>query len=1133
MNHRLQTLKVMFEKSISDEAIAQTARNALRVTSAGAGAGGVDLGRVEELFAALQSEVATQKAEVMGAVKQQEDSINVLKGSVNELKGSVNVLEGSVNELKGSVQRIEARQKEMEAGIMNANVRMRNSNAGRTEPLEPLVREKPGAAVGSRPPDGMFPSSRDEVLELTQPELSRLADFYGVDFGGSVRCFSNFIGVWSLGEPWPSQQPLPPTPLSPATARALARTFRAGDLAYASAGPLRLWCEGPAAASATASGASAGSSASGAASGAGFGAAGDAAGAPAPAPGPRPGRAPVAAPPDVLLLAPVGTPRDLCILVAAIERLLERPPPRGCVGCLVLAPSRERAAALHEAAFALLGERGGGAAVGDSMHVQVVHGGAPFRDDVAALRANPPQLLVATPGRLGQLLRGGSDGGGGGGGAGGGPGGGRRGGREGGEVKLGHLFGDVRLLLLDSADQLAASPELRAATEALLRRLPGTRLATPAADAAAAAAAAGRGRARATAAERGRDGGGGGAGGAGGAGGPVLVLAAAADLAGEGGAPRLPAIAAAAAAAAAHPAHPAVAAGAAVDSLNPALQALARVALRPGYAVMPMRPAGAAHASTATTVASANDRSPAVGLQAPAGQDTLAGAVTAALSLALAAGRSSRRNTAAAAAAAEPPTAVPSAAAPPPPPPLPLHVLPVSYGDHLSYLYVVLRQHMISEARHKMVVQLPTAALASLYARIFAALGFPAAEAHGRTPPAAREAAVRAFASAPRGLLFTTPGAGPGMLGAGGGGSAPSLTVWVGPPPPTLLTQQLAALQQSSAAAAASAVDLMLLPPQALQQQLQPGQQPQQQPQPAAVPAAAAAAAPPPLPPRCLMLLTGLEQYTHAAQNGRGRGGGSGGSGGPAAATEAVLAATEAALAAVGLGRMLVLQPGSWTGALEAVQRRVGQAMPKVSMPLKQRALEGLLGHLWATSTASAAAAAGHAAGRGSSGSSSSTARSRVTPDMPVAAAPPPPPRAQELQLQPPARPSAAPEGRRPGPGPVVAPGTLSPGQLGMAARAFAAVMGMPQPPQLSRSAAAAMGLSHIPGVSLRAPTPPTLPKPPGRPPRPQRDSKRQAKLRRERRIKLRARLRAAGAAAGRAKAAGGGGGAGTQAGAE
>ena len=80
-----------------------------------------------------------------------------------------------------------------------------------------------------------------------------------------------------------------------------------------------------------------------------------------------------------------------------------------------------------------------------------------------------------------------------------------------------------------------------------------------------------------------------------------------------------------------------------------------------------------------------------------------------------------------------------------------------------------------------MLVQLPSAALASLYARVFQSLGFPAAEAHGRTPPATREAAVRAFLSGPRGLLFTTPGAGPGLLGGGGllGSSSPSLVVWV------------------------------------------------------------------------------------------------------------------------------------------------------------------------------------------------------------------------------------------------------------------------------------------------------------------------------------------------------------------
>ena len=101
-------------------------------------------------------------------------------------------------------------------------------------------------------------------------------------------------------------------------------------------------------------------------------------------------------------------------------------------------------------------------------------------------------------------------------------------------------------------------------------------------------------------------------------------------------------------------------------------------------------------------------------------------------------------------------------------------------------------------------------------------------------------------------------------------------------------------------------------------------------------------------------------------------------------------------------------------------------------LPLKQRALEGLLGHLWAAAAAPAVAA--HSAGRGSS-------RSRV-PDTPPQSQQQ---RAQPLQLQPPARPGAAADGRRTGPGSTAAHGPLTPGQLGMAARAFATVMGEPR----------------------------------------------------------------------------------------
>lgn len=94
------------------------------------------------------------------------------------------------------------------------------------------------------------------------------------------------------------------------------------------------------------------------------------------------------------------------------------------------------------------------------------------------------------------------------------------------QVRLGHLFSHVQLLLLDGADAVAASPELRCQLEALLRQMPGSRLAPAAPPPLRAGAAA-------------RDGGGcggGGHGGGDGGDGPVLVLAAAApDAAGQGG----------------------------------------------------------------------------------------------------------------------------------------------------------------------------------------------------------------------------------------------------------------------------------------------------------------------------------------------------------------------------------------------------------------------------------------------------------------------------------------------------------------------------------------------------------------------------------------------------------------------
>ncbi|PNW79501.1 hypothetical protein CHLRE_08g358100v5 [Chlamydomonas reinhardtii] len=154
--------------------------------SAGANGRNVDMARFEGMFKDF-------KAELMGTLKETTDCVKKL--------------EASQQQLNVSVQRLEA---QVAASSHNAYARVCNSRAGATEPLEPLVREKAPSqatdpAVGSRPPGGCFPATRNDVLQLKHEAFKVLAAFYGNDFGGKnailparCRCFGDFIGVTGL-----------------------------------------------------------------------------------------------------------------------------------------------------------------------------------------------------------------------------------------------------------------------------------------------------------------------------------------------------------------------------------------------------------------------------------------------------------------------------------------------------------------------------------------------------------------------------------------------------------------------------------------------------------------------------------------------------------------------------------------------------------------------------------------------------------------------------------------------------------------------------------------------------------------------------------------------------------------------
>ncbi|GLC52288.1 hypothetical protein PLESTB_000605300 [Pleodorina starrii] len=1003
-------------------------------------------------------------------------------------------------------------------------------------------------------------------------------------------------------------------PLSPATARALARGFRAGDLALASAGPLQVWCRGLSTASRTPpamqpqqppvpapgspprtagrapssgapqrpgpAGLRAGDGGDGLArgghnppggnavrfGGGGGAAAGEGGGGSGRGGGAAAGRDVDV---DVLLLGPTGRPRDLSVLAAAVERLALRPAGRCCVGCVVLCPSRERVEALQEAAFALLSERGGGPG---AMHVMSVHGGTGFREDVSGLRSQPPDVLIATPMRLFELIT-----------------------TE--QVRLGHLFESVRVLILDGGEVLATRT-LRSQVERLLRLLPNTPtytaarraparglLRNPAAPATSAAAAAvpasgdPRAPARAlvtlmaaadyTAIAAGGAAAAGGGGAAAAApsathmraqapaparqSGSVVATtgtAAAAVAAAGGGSAAAAALrrhadqllavgrpARHSASLAPPPAPPpptappsgvgpcgAAAAAAAAAAPTSELRAVTRVALRSGFVTFRLgvgggdvdRLSGDGHGydadggggcgitagSLAAAVAAALGEGPGEGPAAaspltgrqettsgsesdpdlvvrsgvtrgsvaappvgsPSGATTAAEAEAAASaspgdvtertspgsrgppSLSLSRTTSSPppavgfASAAAAASAASPPSLSPSSLPSKPPPPhqqqlVPLHALAVPYEEHLPYLYLIIRQHMLSEGRHKIAVQFPSAALAALYAALFRALGFPAALATGRAGRAGRQEAVRDLSAAHRGLLFCTETTGVDP------GCGLSLVLWVGlPRRPGQLVRQMAAVQQAAAAAIIAASDA------AAARERQPTAAAPPLPPPPLPPPQ-----PPPLPPlpRCLVMLHDVDSPRSVA-----------------------VAAAEA-LAVAGLGRVVPVQPGAWSGQLDSVSRRIEAALPKVSPALKLEGLEGLMGYMWAARAAAAAAAAAAAggaaaaAGGGGGGGGGAGGGGAVGNGGGGGG-------------------GGAGGGGEGWLGDSAGLGPQPEQQLGVWARRFATALGMPQPPLLSRHVAARMGLRSVPGVTLvdfhaARPPPPQPPPPPAR----------------------------------------------------
>lgn len=103
---------------------------------------------------------------------------------------------------------------------------------------------------------------------------------------------------------------------------------------------------------------------------------------------------------DVLAQAKTGTGKTLGFLVPAIQHMLAAPyPVQGKVSIFVLSPTRELAQQIAKEASGILAKLGA-----NKYTVQTVVGGTNMNTDVKSLLGKRVDILVATPGRVIDLL---------------------------------------------------------------------------------------------------------------------------------------------------------------------------------------------------------------------------------------------------------------------------------------------------------------------------------------------------------------------------------------------------------------------------------------------------------------------------------------------------------------------------------------------------------------------------------------------------------------------------------------------------------------------------------------------------------------------------------------------------------
>ncbi|KAL7438858.1 hypothetical protein ACHAXH_004969, partial [Discostella pseudostelligera] len=147
---------------------------------------------------------------------------------------------------------------------------------------------------------------------------------------------------------------------------------------------------------------------------------------------------------DVLGRARTGTGKTIAFLLPAIERILRSPgyDQATDIGILVISPTRELAMQIGNEAEKLLTYH-------KDMSVQVVFGGTKVDRDVSRLKKQLPTVLVATPGRLKDLLQSATVGG----------------------TKLSKIMSKVSVVVLDETDQLL-DLGFRREIQAILKYLP-------------------------------------------------------------------------------------------------------------------------------------------------------------------------------------------------------------------------------------------------------------------------------------------------------------------------------------------------------------------------------------------------------------------------------------------------------------------------------------------------------------------------------------------------------------------------------------------------------------------------------------------------------------------------------------